>query len=200
MRSRAQQKHASLNRILDVASVRLCEQGLDGAAIASVMQEAGLTHGAFYAHFANKDELARAAFLHAINTRQPAWFGKTRQRRVNESFPARLKRLASSYLKRSHRDNIGAGCAISALATQVSKATPEFRQTFEQVLTATLIEISGPTDANASDAEDFDTAIAFLALCVGGLTLARGVTDPALSDRILSACRTAVDRLAAAED
>ncbi|MCB1692810.1 MAG: TetR family transcriptional regulator, partial [Pseudomonadales bacterium] len=68
MGKRAEQKEASLLRILDVASRRLREQGVDGAGIASVMKEAGLTHGAFYSHFGNKDELAGAAFRHAIAT------------------------------------------------------------------------------------------------------------------------------------
>ena len=37
------------------------------------MRDAGLTHGAFYAHFDNKQELADAAFTHAITTGRSHW-------------------------------------------------------------------------------------------------------------------------------
>ena len=63
-------------RILDVAASRLRVEGITGAAIAPVMQEAGLTHGAFYSHFANKDELSIAAFRHALVENRPRWVGK----------------------------------------------------------------------------------------------------------------------------
>ena len=42
------------------------------------------------------------------------------------------------------------------------------------------------------DSPNQDEAIAAIALCVGGLMLARAVDDPKLSDKILSACRAAV--------
>ena len=61
---RADSKRESLDRILDAAARRLREKGLDGTAIVPVMREAGLTHGTFYSHFANKDDLASAAFGH----------------------------------------------------------------------------------------------------------------------------------------
>jgi TetR/AcrR family transcriptional repressor of nem operon len=56
------------------------------------MQEAGLTHGAFYAHFNNKDELAAAAFRFALLDNRPRWMGQARK----ESWPGRLVRLANA--------------------------------------------------------------------------------------------------------
>ena len=69
---RADSKQESQDRILDAAARRLREEGLTGAGIAAVMRDAGLTHGAFYSHFGTKDELAGAAFAHAIGTGRPS--------------------------------------------------------------------------------------------------------------------------------
>ena len=39
------------------ASRRVRAEGLNGAAVAAVMRDAGLTHGGFYKHFESKDDL-----------------------------------------------------------------------------------------------------------------------------------------------
>lgn len=180
MNTRAEKKRQSLQKILDVASVRLREQGIDGAAIAPVMQEAGLTHGTFYAHFANKDELAQEAFRHAMHVNRPTWLAPRK-----ETWRVRLKRLAAAYLTPGHRDDIGHGCAISALASDVPAASAGFRAAYEQELIETLRQIS----ENDADPHKFDDTIAFFALCVGGLNLARAIGDEKLSRRILKVCR-----------
>ena len=64
--SRAIKKEDSRHRILQAASKRLRREGLDGASIATVMNDAGLTHGTFNAHFKNKDELTIEAFKHSL--------------------------------------------------------------------------------------------------------------------------------------
>lgn len=191
MATRASRKQESLERILNVASRRLREEGLTGAAIAPVMEEAGLTHGAFYSHFANKDELAQSAFQHALDRAQPRWFEGRRQK--NETWPQRLRRLAASYLSPSHRDDHANGCAIAALVSQVPTATETFQQTYGARVKTTLQAICD--QEGAVDEEQLEDAIVFLALCVGGLNLSRAVDDPKLSTRILAGCRRGIDKL-----
>jgi len=191
MTTRADRKRESLERILEGASKKLREEGLNGAAIAQVMRQAGLTHGAFYSHFANKDELARSAFHYALDKAQPQWFEAGKQE--GESWPKRLKRLAASYLSPSHRDNRANGCAIATLVSEVPTATDTFRQTYRARVETTLQAICG--DVGAVDEEQLDEAIAFLVLCIGGINLSRAVDDPDLSARILAACRRGIDKL-----
>jgi len=191
MATRARRKQESLERILNVASRRLREDGLNGAAIAPVMEEAGLTHGAFYSHFADKDELARRAFEHAVDKGQPRWFENGRQK--NESWSKRLKRLAASYLSTEHRDDRANGCAIGALVSHAPGATDAFRQTYRARVATTLQMIC--EQEGAIDEEQLEDAMVLLALCVGGLNLSRAVDDPELSDRILSSCRRGIDKL-----
>src|ERR687884_1072830 len=50
-------KQATRQRIIDTAGHRFKQDGIDGSGIATLMADAGLTNGAFYAHFASKNEL-----------------------------------------------------------------------------------------------------------------------------------------------
>ena len=57
MRYGKDQKQATRHRILEAAGRRFKQDGIDGAGVAAVMSDAGLTNGAFYAHFASKEDL-----------------------------------------------------------------------------------------------------------------------------------------------
>jgi TetR/AcrR family transcriptional repressor of nem operon len=185
MTRRSEIKQASLTRILDAGSARLRAEGRHGAAIEPVMKDAGLTHGAFYSHFADKDALDEAAFRHTFSTGRPWWVGKVSDR----SWPARLVRLARRYLQPAHRDDRAGGCAFTALGADAARAPERFRQAYADELRKSLDAIcAGAHDAPAGEARH-DDAIALMTLCVGGLTLARAVDDPALSERILRVAR-----------
>jgi len=57
MRYRPEHKLETHQKIVKDASGRVRAEGLNGAAVSTVMRDAGLTHGGFYKHFASKDEL-----------------------------------------------------------------------------------------------------------------------------------------------
>lgn len=193
---RARQKQESLTRILDAGAARLRVDGPDGGAIAQVMQDAGLTHGAFYSHFSSKDELAIAALRHALAGNRQRWIGKTPDR----SWGARAARLARDYLSRTHRDNRADSCAFSALATDAPRMSADFRTAYEEELRKSLNAMGGSPPDGADEHERYDDAIAVLALCVGGLLLARAVKTETFSARILKVCRTAAARMGIAAD
>ena len=50
-------KQATRRRLLEVAGRGLKRDGIDGSGIATLMADAGLRNGAFYAHFESKDQL-----------------------------------------------------------------------------------------------------------------------------------------------
>ncbi|WP_300452327.1 TetR/AcrR family transcriptional regulator [Accumulibacter sp.] len=192
MASRSDLKEASLRRILTASASRLRAEGLSGAAIAPVMQEAGLTHGAFYAHFNNKEELAAAAFRFALLDNRPRWMGQARK----ESWPSRLLRLGKRYLTTAHRDDLTDSCALAALASDAARSNSAFKKVYEEELRKSLHAICVPLDEGSPiDPARLDDAIAFMALCVGGISLARAVDDPVFSQQILTVCRQAVQRM-----
>jgi TetR/AcrR family transcriptional repressor of nem operon len=189
---RAASTRESRTRILDAAARRLREEGLDGAAIVPVMREAGLTHGAFYSHFATKDELAGAAFAHAITAGRSHWIKPMRA----ESWGGRLTGLAKRYLTPAHRDQLSTSCGFATLSSDAAHASDEFRATYERELRKSLAAICGGEDV---DGDRLDDAIALMTVCVGGMSLARAVADPKFSARILRAARDAAAKLAATQ-
>ncbi len=60
MKVTRQQVAKNRHRIVEVAGKLFREKGFDGVSVADIMKSAGLTHGAFYGHFASKDDLASA--------------------------------------------------------------------------------------------------------------------------------------------
>lgn len=196
MARRAQLKQASLRRVLDAAAARLRREGLGGAAIAPVMKDAGLTHGAFYSHFSNKDELTVAAFQHALADRRQRWMGNIR----DVAWVQRLARLGKRYLTTAHRDNPSEGCALAALVSDAGRSSKTFHTVYEQELRKSLAAICDVASVeDAINSKRVDDAIAFMALCVGGISLARAVNNQAFSERILRACNTTTACLATQE-
>ena len=50
-------KEATKRRIIETAGHRLKRDGIDGSGVSALMADAGLTNGAFYAHFTSKEDL-----------------------------------------------------------------------------------------------------------------------------------------------
>jgi TetR/AcrR family transcriptional repressor of nem operon len=183
--SRAESKQESLDKILDAASRRIREEGLDGAAIVPVMRDAGLTHGAFYSHFSSKDELAGAAFTRAITTGRSQWIKPMR----GESWRERLTSLAKRYLTTAHRDDLSTSCGFATLSSDAAHAPNQFRASYEHELRGSLAAICDGDD------DRLDDAIALMTVCVGGMALARAVADQKFSARILRVAREAAAKL-----
>lgn len=184
--TRAAGKRESLDKILDAASRRLREEGLNGTAIVPVMRDAGLTHGAFYSHFSSKDDLAGAAFARAITTGRPHWIKPGR----GESWGARLTSLAKRYLTVAHRDDLSTSCGFAALSSDAAHGSERFRAGYERELRKSLAAIC------EGDDDRLDDAIALIAICVGGMSLSRAVVDPRFSARILRVARETAAKLA----
>jgi AcrR family transcriptional regulator len=84
---------AATKEKLERAALRLfLRKGVDGTSMREVVQEAGFSLGAFYNHFASKEELAATLFLDAWYT-----MGTELRRRTREagSFQAQLQAVAS---------------------------------------------------------------------------------------------------------
>ena len=183
MGKRSEDKQETRQRIVSAASRLVRKEGIAGLKVSDVMAAAGLTHGAFYAHFADKNELIEAAFHEAFDHREN-WIGSARKRPSEE----RLSHLLNTYLTSKHRDTPEQGCAFAALAREFAQAGGEFPKTFEGELGVSvdrLIELlEDETEGNARL-----TAMGMLSLCVGGMVLARAVEDPKISNDVLKAAR-----------
>lgn len=168
-------------RILEVAGRLFREKGFDGVSVADIMKSAGLTHGAFYGHFASKDELAAQACATAVAKILDIWTAL-----ASDKFPDQLGAIVANYLTPTHRDDLGGGCVLAALGADVVRQPGSVRHVLTDGIRSAvaMLSIIAPGASNAAQREK---ALATLAGLVGAVTLARAADDPTLSDEILNA-------------
>ena len=192
MKKRAVRKESSLQNILQAGAIRIREKGLSGSGIATIMQEAGLTHGAFYSHFRTKNDLLIASLHHALVENRPRWISSNK----HEPWPQRLSRLAKRYLTPAHRDDLANSCALASLASEAARANEDFRRAYEAELQTSIEAICDESKKDAvPDPERFAEAVMMMALCIGGMNLSRAVKSKDLSDQVLAICGNAVERI-----
>jgi len=172
MRYPAQETAAKHERIVKEASRLFRERGFENVTVGAVMKAAGLTHGAFYAHFGSKQELQEAAVSYGqrLSANRVRSHGATNKGR---------RAFADRYLSSRHRDNPGDGCTMAALAPEVARSTPELKTAFEKGLEEILSAKGG----------ERKEAIFETAALLGGIVLARAVQDPALAGEIIKSVR-----------
>src|SRR5690349_2258477 len=61
-------KQVTRQRIIEKAGHRFKQDGIDGSGVSTLMSDAGLTNGAFYAHFASKDDLVAHVVAEELRT------------------------------------------------------------------------------------------------------------------------------------
>jgi TetR/AcrR family transcriptional regulator, transcriptional repressor for nem operon len=171
-------------RIVETAARAFRERGVEGVAIADVMHSAGLTHGGFYAHFADKDSLFAAAARQGLYESRQSFL--TEAAAANPKAP--LREIIRRYVSRRHRDVPAEGCAMPALAAEVARESAEVRGAFTGAVEDFVTGLEAYVPGETPDARR-DAALALTAGMVGAVALARALDDPEMSDRILLATR-----------
>jgi TetR/AcrR family transcriptional repressor of nem operon len=172
-------KQATRKRILEAAGRRLKKDGIDGAGVAAVMTDAGLTNGAFYAHFKSKEDLVANVLADQLRA----------QCQSLDALPpgkAGLEMLVRLYLSPEHRKEYADGCPSAALLDEVVRRPSATKEAFTGEAMGIVDEIASrfdPTDVEGARPD----ALALYGLLIGTLQLARALTDRDLSDEVLSA-------------
>jgi TetR/AcrR family transcriptional repressor of nem operon len=186
---RVSKENAAKNRdaILDAASRLFREKGIDGTGVAEIAKEAGLTHGALYAHFPSKDALAAEAFSHGFAGNMALireWAGDRAL-----SFEEFLESMFSP----QQRDNLVTGCPMTASASEIARqgetVAASFASAFKEMVA--LLEKSQNHEVPPSQKRHF--AVSALAGQIGAIAVARAVArvNPSLSNEVLrSVCKT----------
>ena len=189
--TRAAAKEASHERIVQAAARAIRRSGYDGTGVADIMKEAGLTHGAFYAHFESREAmLAEAADRAGAESNA---FGA----RVIAAAPAEqaLQALIQAYLSEEHLAGIEKGCPVSALGSEMPRQAPEVRRAATRRIKE-MIDLVARQSPDWGQPGAHERALVTVATMVGTLMLARAVDDPALSESLRSAV---LNRLAPAD-
>jgi TetR/AcrR family transcriptional regulator, transcriptional repressor for nem operon len=186
MKAKRRGRTALREKILKVAGPFLKRHGVDGAPVDEIMGEAGLTSGALYSHFKNKDDLCTQAICHALDAMLDRYRTLVRERRREG-----LMLFVSEYLSQAHASNVSAGCALAALGSDMARAGPRARRLYETRIQA-FIDIFMEGLGNGSMAARRAKAEHVLATMLGALTLARAMSNADAAGRFLSQVRSRV--------
>ena len=180
--ARATAKEASHERIVGVAARAIRQSGYNGTGVADIMKEAGLTHGAFYGHFASRD-----AMLAEAADRAGAEANAAAAKLISAVPPDQaLRALVESYLSKAHIQSVGAGCPVAALGSEMPRQAPEVRRAATRRIQE-MIDLIARQMPDWGQSGNHERALAAVSSMVGALMLARAVDDPALADALCAA-------------
>ena len=177
MRYGSEHKRETRRRIIETAGRRFKQAGIDGSGIATLMKDAGLTNGAFYAHFESKEDLVATTIADQMRE-QAAQFGAQVDDRAG------LERLVREYLSVEHRDNPQDGCPSAALLDEIGRGSEATRRAYTEALLevidpiAALLEPDDPESVRAM-------VLGVYAMMTGTLQLSRALADRRLADAVL---------------
>jgi len=191
---RVSKARAARNRenILTSAARLFRERGIGATGVDSITEDAGLTHGGLYSQFESKEAIAAEAVRLALAKSQHLWQVLAERNGRKKAFPA----IVAQYLSAAHRDSAGRGCVIAALGSEIARQPRRVRDSFTRQFKnslAFLTELMRKDDPANTEAD----AIAAFVSMVGGLILARAVSDDTLSNQILKSTAKRVRRVRA---
>src|SRR5258708_485376 len=139
MAKRSEEKVKTRAKILEAATRRFRLEGLQGATIANVLGDAGLTHGTFYAHFESKEALLAEAFVMAAAETSERWIKGVSDLSTKQGVGLLLARgLGTTHLK-----NPQTGCPFVAAGAEVWRGSDELRHAYEQGMLAVARKVAG---------------------------------------------------------
>jgi AcrR family transcriptional regulator len=170
-------KQATRRRIIEAAGRRLKRDGIDGSGVATLMADAGLTNGAFYAHFASKEDLVATAVAHQLRTQHEGLDALAAGREG-------IEQLVRAYLSPEHRDNPEDGCPSAALLDEIGRCTDTTKRAYTDGMLAIIDDLAArlaPHDPPSARAATFGV----FASMIGALQLSRALADRHLADEVL---------------
>ena len=170
-------------RIVDSARRLFNRNGFDGVSVNAIMADAGLTRGAFYSYFDGKSDLyveVLGCFFTDPNFRS-RWEGVEVDLASAEAGP----QIVRAYLSRQHFENVENSCPMVALPGDVARSDAPVKAAFEKVFRGMVSVLAREVKGKARRRED--AAMAIAALCVGGMVVARSMSDERFADRLRDA-------------
>jgi AcrR family transcriptional regulator len=170
-------KQATRRRIIEAAGRRFKRDGIDGSGIATLMADAGLTNGAFYSHFASKEDLVATAVADQLHEQRV---------RFSERAPGRagVEQYVRDYLSVQHRDNPDDGCPSAALLDEIGRCTDATKRAYTDGVLTVIDDVAtrlAPDDPQSARLQ----TLSVFAMLIGTLQLSRALADRRLADQVL---------------
>ncbi|MYN18149.1 TetR family transcriptional regulator [Rugamonas sp. FT107W] len=175
-------------RILSIASGMFLRNGIAATSIADVMVAAGLTQGGFYRHFQSKEHLVADASAAAFEQTRAAFDAATAGKPPREA----LDLIVRHYLDQHRDTTLGNLCPMVNLASELRDADQQIKAALTDGY-ARLVKLLAAYLMRLDYSDYVGVAESIVSVLVGAVSVARVVTDAALSDTILRNAQNTVD-------
>jgi TetR/AcrR family transcriptional repressor of nem operon len=171
-------------KIVKDASRRVRAEGLNGAAVASVMRDTGLTHGGFYKHFGNKDALLIESLHEAFRDIGDTLVDAAKQSHSEEPWKAIVK----VYLTPEYCDHVERGCPLTALSPELARVKKNMKgQIFSELVNYKDRMVPFMPGKRTADKERAFFVI--FSTMVGAVEIARMLPERAAQESVLENAR-----------
>jgi TetR/AcrR family transcriptional regulator, transcriptional repressor for nem operon len=171
-------------KIVEDASRRVRAEGLNGAAVAAVMRDTGLTHGGFYKHFESKDELLLESVSEAFRD-----IGDTLAKVALRSPPGDAwKAIVKTYLSQEFCDRPERGCPLPALAPELTRVDQKMSKRILPLL-AGYRDRMLPFMPGRRTSDKERAFFAIFSAMAGAIEIARLLPEPAMREKVLTSVR-----------
>ncbi|RZG76311.1 TetR/AcrR family transcriptional regulator [Acinetobacter sp. WCHAc060025] len=159
--------------IENISSQLIRDKGFS-VSVSDLMKAVGLTHGGFYKHFQNKDELIDIACKDTFRQSEQKWNSIIAE---TGSEHEALDLIFTRYLSEKNLADPGKSCPLSSLSMDVAREEEgkAVKQTFHQGVETLLKILTTLNDPKHENTQLSEQAIIQLSLLSGALTLARSV-------------------------
>ena len=141
------------------------------------MADAGLTAGAFYAHFGSKDELVATAVADQLREQREGVAGAVRA-------GAGIEELVRGHLSVRQRDDREDGCPSAALLDEIGRAGEATRLAYTEGALAVIDDLAAALPVGDPPSVRLQ-ALTLYAGMVGTLQMSRALADRGLADAVL---------------
>ncbi len=189
MTEKLSKREKTRQKMLQAAGRSFRRNGYAGIGVDGIAQAAGVTSGAFYAHFGSKDGAFTAALEQGLDEVIDA-IPVFRTEHGSQWVIA----FAAYYLGLDHRNDLESGCAMTTLSPEVARSEIGVHLTYEKKMRVIADLIADGLEKSV-DLHEPDNrharAWAMLATLIGGLTVSRAVADLDLANMIAASVQRA---------
>jgi TetR/AcrR family transcriptional repressor of nem operon len=184
MRYRPEHKAEVHQKIVKDASRRVRAEGLNGAGVAAVMRDTGLTHGGFYKHFESKDNLLLESLHEAFREIADNLAHAAEQSPTETPWKAIVK----AYLSPEYCDHVERGCPLPALAPEMARVDKRMRgRIFAELVNYKDRMLPFMPGQRTADKERAFFSI--FSTMIGAIEIARMLPEPAMREKVLASAR-----------
>jgi len=171
-------------KIVKDASRRVRSDGLNGAAVAAVMGDTGLTHGGFYRHFKSKDDLLVESLSEGFREIEDRLVQAAEQSPPGEGWKA----IVRTYLRPEHCEHPDHGCPLATLGPELARVDKRIKPQ----IVAELVNYKSRMVPFMPGRRTTDKERAFFAIfstMIGAIEIARLLPDSAMREKVLGNAR-----------